>query len=305
MSGSDPAALRGLIQHHCADLPGGRPARIRLHVVAAGPEDGPLVVLLHGFPEAWFSWQRQIPALASAGYRVLAPDMRGFNLSDKPQGVDKYHIEHLTGDVAALINWAGAERATVVGHDWGANVAWHFAMRHGDMLDRLVTMNVPHPATMKTAFINPAQLLRSSYAFAFQFPRLPERMFLARDVAVLRKTLQVDPMREGAFTEEDIDRYVEAMKQPGAVTGGMNYYRAAFRQGKEQTLDVCPVIAPVLVIWGERDRFIGKQYADPPVDLAPNARVVRLPDASHWVQNDRPERVNELLLEFLPGSSVV
>ncbi len=124
-------------------------------------------------------------------------------------------------------------------------------------------------------------------------------MFLARDVAVLRKTLQVDPVREGAFTEEDIERYAEAMKQPGAVTGGMNYYRAAFRQSKEQTVDVRPVSAPVLVIWGERDRFIGRQYADPPPQLAPNACVARLPDASHWVQNDRPERVNELLLEFL------
>jgi pimeloyl-ACP methyl ester carboxylesterase len=160
-------------------------------------------------------------------------------------------------------------------------------------------MNVPHPATMKQAFTNPAQLLRSSYAFAFQLPWLPERLFLARDVAVLRKTLQVDPVREGAFTAEDIERYAEAMRQAGAVTGGMNYYRAAFRQSKEQTVDTHPVSAPVLVIWGERDRFIGKQYADPPQHLAPNARVVRLPDASHWVQNDRPERVNELLLGFL------
>jgi pimeloyl-ACP methyl ester carboxylesterase len=299
MNGGDPAPLRGLVEHHRADLPGGKPARIRLHVVTAGPEDGPPVVLLHGFPEAWFAWQHQIPVLAGAGFRVLAPDMRGYNLSDKPEGIDKYRIEHLTGDVAALIHWAGAQRAVVVGHDWGANVAWNFAMRHGEMLDRLVTMNVPHPATMKAAFTNPAQLLRSSYAFAFQFPWLPERMFLARDVAVLRKTLQVDPVREGAFTEEDIERYAEAMKQPGAVTGGMNYYRAAFRQSKEQTVDVRPVSAPVLVIWGERDRFIGRQYADPPPQLAPNACVARLPDASHWVQNDRPERVNELLLEFL------
>jgi pimeloyl-ACP methyl ester carboxylesterase len=296
---ADPPLTRGLIEHHYAELPGGRPARIQLHVVTAGPEDGPVVVLLHGFPEAWFSWQHQIRALAQAGYRVVAPDQRGYNLSDKPKGVSSYRIERLTGDIAALIHWAGAEQATVVGHDWGANVAWNFAMRHPEMLDRLVTMNVPHPATMKKAFSNPAQLLRSSYAFAFQFPRLPERMFLARDVAVLRKTLQVDPVREGAFTEGDIARYVEAMKRPGAVSGGMNYYRAAFRQAVEQTIRVAPVTAPVLVIWGERDRYIGRQYADPPPNLAPNARVVRIPNASHWVQNDRPERVNELLLAFL------
>ncbi|MCU0509635.1 MAG: alpha/beta fold hydrolase, partial [Anaerolineae bacterium] len=120
MNGGDPAPLRGLVEHHRADLPGGKPARIRLHVVTAGPEDGPPVVLLHGFPEAWFAWQHQIPVLAGAGFRVLAPDMRGYNLSDKPEGIDKYRIEHLTGDVAALIHWAGAQRAVVVGHDWGA-----------------------------------------------------------------------------------------------------------------------------------------------------------------------------------------
>lgn len=288
---SDPASLRGLIEHRTAHLPG-----VRLHVVEAGR--GPLVILLHGFPEAWFAWQHQIPALARAGFRVLAPDMRGYNLSSKPKGVDAYRIEHLVADVADLVRWAGAERATVVGHDWGANVAWHFAMQRGELLDRLAILNVPHPARMPGALRKPAQLFRSSYMFFFQVPRLAEAAFLALDAAPLRKVLATDPVRKGAFTPEDIERYVAAAKQPGALTGGMNYYRAAFRQPKEQARPRV-IEAPVLVIWGEQDRFLGKELADPPGCLVPDVRVARLPDASHWVQNDRPERVNQLLLEFL------
>jgi epoxide hydrolase 4 len=287
----DPASVRGLIQHRFADLPG-----VRLHVVEAGA--GPLVVLLHGFPEAWFAWQHQIPALVAAGYRVLAPDMRGYNLSDKPKGVDRYRIECLAGDVAALIRWAGAERATVVGHDWGANVAWHFAMRYPEMLECLAILNVPHPSLMRKALRKPRQLLRSSYMFFFQLPWLPEAASLANRAAVLRKVLELDPVRKGAFNREDIERYVAAVQQPGALTGGMNYYRAAVRQPRGQSR-TRPIQAPVLVIWGEQDRYLGKELADPPKRLAPNARVERLPDASHWVQNDRPERVNQLLLDFL------
>jgi epoxide hydrolase 4 len=287
----DPAPARGLIQHRFADLPG-----VRLHVVEAGA--GPLVVLLHGFPEAWFAWQHQIPALVAAGYRVLAPDMRGYNLSDKPKGLDRYRIEYLAGDVAALIRWAGAERAIVVGHDWGAVVAWNFAMRYPEMLERLVILNVPHPALMRKALCKPRQLLRSSYMFFFQLPWLPEAASLADNALVLRKILEMDPVCKGAFSPEDIERYVTAMKQPGALTGGMNYYRALFRQPRGQSR-TRPIQAPVLVIWGEQDRYLGKELADPPKRLVPNARVERLPDASHWVQNDRPERVNQLLLDFL------
>jgi epoxide hydrolase 4 len=288
---SDPAPVRGLIRHNFADLPG-----VRLHVVEAG--EGPLVVLLHGFPEAWFSWQHQIPALAQAGFRVLAPDMRGYNLSGKPADLAAYRIEPLVGDVAGLIRWAGAERASVVGHDWGANVAWHFAMQHGEMLERLAILNVPHPSLMRVALKKPRQLFRSWYMFFFQIPWLPERAFLAGNAAVLRRTLSRDPVRKGAFTSEDVVRYVHAVKQRRALTGGMNYYRATFRQPRGQVRSK-PISAPVLVIWGEQDSYLGKELADPPREKVPNARVERLPDASHWVQNDRPERVNQLLLDFL------
>jgi pimeloyl-ACP methyl ester carboxylesterase len=321
------APSSGPIRHRFVDLDDAQPHAVRLHLVEAGPpltehrersaaeskdspvmehpersaaesKGAPLIILLHGFPEAWFSWQHQIRALAGAGYHVLAPDMRGYNLSDKPKGVHAYRIEHLVGDVAALIRWAGAERATVIGHDWGANVAWHFAMRHPEMLDRLVILNVPHPALMAKALTNPGQLLKSAYMFFFQLPWLPERAFLAGNVAPIRRTLENDPVRKRAFDREDIERFVLAAKQPGAMTCGMNYYRAAFRQPKEQAQPRI-IDAPVLVIWGEQDRYLGKELADPPSDLVPNARVERLPDASHWVQNDRPDRVNQLLLDFL------
>ncbi len=292
MSGEgDPAELRGLIEHRTAEVNG-----VRLHLVEAG--QGPLVILLHGFPEAWFSWRHQIPALAAAGYRVLAPDMRGYNLSDKPKGIDAYRIERLVEDVAGLIHWAGAEKATVIGHDWGGNVAWYFAMRRPELLDRLAILNVPHPARMAKALTRPAQLLRSSYMFFFQIPWLPERVFLARDAALFRQVLLQDPIRKDAFAPEEIEQYVQAIQQPRALTSGMNYYRAAFRRPKEQ-VRLRPIAAPVLVIWGERDHYLGKELADPSRKLVPNTRVERLPDASHWVQNDRPERVNQLLLAFL------
>ncbi len=295
---ADPAALQGLIAHRYADLPGAR-----LHYVVAGA--GPLVVLLHGFPEAWFAWQHQIPALVAAGYRVIAPDLRGYNLSDKPAGVRAYTTDRLTGDVAALIREVGDREpdgrvapAAVIGHDWGAAVAWLFAMRHPELLARLAILNVPHPARMLQGLRTLRQLRKSWYIFFFQLPWLPEASFRARDFAVLRQTLRRDPVRPGAFSEEDVERYVAAAAQPGALTGGMNYYRALIRH-PQAAGPVQRIEAPVLVIWGEQDRYLGPELAEPDPRWVPNGRVERLPDASHWVQADAPERVNALLVEFL------
>lgn len=281
------------VEHRYADL-----GDVRLHYVECGA--GPLVVLLHGFPEFWYSWRRQIPALAAAGFHVVAPDMRGYNLSDKPPGVHSYDVEVLARDVARLIEACGERRAVVVGHDWGAAVAWMFAMRYPEMLERLVILNVPHPARMMQGLRTPQQLLRSWYIFYFQIPVLPEAGIRAANFALLRRLFATDPVRTDAFTAADIDRYVAAFAQPGALTAAINYYRAAVRRNPLTfRQDMTKIEAPVLVIWGERDRALGKELAGPPPELVPNARVERLPDASHWVQNDRPERVNELLLEFL------
>ena len=269
---------------------------VNLHYVEAG--EGPPVVLLHGFPEFWYSWRHQLPALVDAGYRVVAPDMRGYNTSDKPESVADYHVDRLADDVAELISERGADSAYVVGHDWGAAVAWHFAGRHAEMLRTLHILNVPHPAVMFEWLKTPKQLLKSWYIFFFQLPWIPEAALRAGDFAYVRRTYERGTVRPNAFTDEDIERYIQAYKEPGALTAMLNYYRAAARSVGD--LSHFPVIdAPTVVIWGEQDISLRVEMAEPPSKLVPNARVEYLPDASHWVQIDRPERVNDLLLDFL------
>ena len=286
--------LRGVeLAHRYADL-----GDVRLHYVEAG--EGPLVLLLHGFPQFWYQWRHQIPALVEAGFRVVAPDMRGYNLSDKPLGVRAYRVELLARDVERLILVRGEWTADVVGHDWGAIAAWIAAMRHPERVGKLAILNVPHPARSLDGLLSPMQLLRSSYVFFFQIPLLPEEVIRAGDFALLRSVFRSDPVRSGAFTAENIERYIEAIAQPGALTATINYYRALLRYPREMRALLQRVEAPVLVIWGERDRFLSRRLAEPPHLWVPNlVRVKRLPDASHWVAEDRPLEVNTLLLGFL------
>ena len=271
---------------------------VRLHYVEAG--EGPLVLLLHGFPQFWYQWRHQVPALVEAGFRVVAPDMRGYNLSDKPPGVRPYRLELLARDVERLILACGEGTADVVGHDWGAIAAWIAAMRYPGRVGRLAILNVPHPARFLDGLMSPMQLLRSSYVFFFQIPRLPEEVIRAGDFALLRSVLGGDPVRPETFTAEDIERYVEAIARPGALTASLNYYRALLRTPAETRTLLQRVEAPVLVIWGERDRFLSRRLAEPSRLWVPNLLgVKRLPDASHWVAEDRPLEVNTLLLDFL------
>ncbi len=276
---------------------------VRLHYVEAG--SGPVVVLLHGFPEFWYSWRHQIPTLAAAGFHVIAPDMRGYNESDKPGGVESYRLERLTADVARLLAHAGAGRAAVVGHDWGGVVAWSLAMRQPQVVEKLVILNAPHPAVFLRQLWQLAQLLKSWYIFFFQFPWLPERFFRAGNFALLEKTLRHEPVNPGAFTEEDIRQYKQALAQPGALTAAINYYRSAFRHLGEASRRIVPIAAPTLLIWGERDRYLGKKLTEGLDQWVPNLRVEHLPEASHWVQNDVPDRVNRLLMEFLQSGGSV
>ena len=196
------------LAHRYADL-----GDVRLHYVEIG--EGPLVVLLHGFPEFYYAWRWTCPALAAAGLRVVAPDLRGYNLSSKPRGVRRYRMAYLTRDVARLIRACGAERAAVVGHDWGGAVAWAFAMRYPALLTRLGILNAPHPARFLRALRTPRQLRKSWYMFFFQLPWLPEASFRAQNYARLRETLRTDPVRPGAFDDADVARYVEAIARPG------------------------------------------------------------------------------------------
>ncbi|HZS01679.1 MAG TPA: alpha/beta fold hydrolase [Chloroflexota bacterium] len=279
--------------HRYADL-----GHLRLHYVEAGA--GPLVVLLHGFPEHYYAWRHQWGPLAAAGYHVVAPDMRGYNLSGKPRSVRAYRMGELTHDVAVLIRHCGAERAAMlVGHDWGGAVAWGVAMRDPALLERLAILNCPHPVTFARALATPRQLLRSWYIFFFQFPWLPEWYFARGDFAALRRILRAEPVRPGAFTAADIERYVQALRRPRAFRGAINYYRAFVQYGLAERRLLRRIDIPTLVIWGERDRYLGRELAAPPPAWVPTCRVERLPDASHWLQSDQPERVNALLLDFL------
>jgi pimeloyl-ACP methyl ester carboxylesterase len=277
---------------------------VRLHWVEEGT--GPLVVLLHGFPEFWWGWHRQIPALAAAGFRVVAPDMRGYNLSGKPKGAASYRASILVQDVVSLVHHLGEERAHVAGHDWGGVVAWRVALRHPERVDRLVIANAPHPAVFSRELKRPRQFLRSWYAMFFQLPLLPELLFRANDYATLERIFRKSPVRPGAFSDDDVRRYKEAVSRPGALTAMLNYYRAfahtlGSRGGSGGSAATQTVARPTLVIWGERDTALGIHNLDGLEDYVPDLRIERIPDASHWVLADAPERVSERMIRFLRG----
>ena len=260
---------------------------------------GPLVVLLHGFPEFWYSWRHQLPALAQAGFHALAPDLRGYNESEKPAGVRNYRLGLLTSDVAGLIRQMGSRQAVVVGHDWGGFIAWQFALAHPELLDRLIILNAPHPAAFRRELRHPAQWLRSAYVLFFQLPWLPEQLLAAADYALVGRILLRQPVYPGAFSLQDIERYKEALARPGALTAALNYYRALLRYSGEIHRNPSPIRVPTLLVWGEQDPYLGVGLTEGLNRWVPNLQVVRLADASHWVQNDVPEQVNERMLDFL------
>jgi pimeloyl-ACP methyl ester carboxylesterase len=268
----------------------------RLHYVETG--DGPLLMLLHGFPEFWYGWRQQINPLAMAGFRVVAPDMRGYNLSSKPSGVAAYDANLLADDIRGLIRERGEDSALLVGHDWGGSVAWATAMNHPEVVDRLAILNAAHPRKLLQGLHHPGQLRRSWYFFFFDLPDLPEGIVRADHWRFFQHFLR--DARPGTFTPEDIERYVEAWSQPGAATAMINYYRSSVRTPpKRAEAAIRQVQAPTLVIWGEGDRYLGPELAEPDHDDVPNLdHVERLPDASHWVHHDEPERVTQLLTGF-------
>ncbi len=273
---------------------------VELHVVAAGDPDDPLVVLLHGFPEFWYGWRDHVPGLVEAGYRVLVPDQRGYNRSDKPDGVGAYAIENLSGDVRALIDSTGRESAHVVGHDWGAGVAWDLALRHPETVDRLGIINVPHPSVFEaTLKSSPGQLRKSWYMFFFQLPRIPE--WAQQRGGFERLVEGLETADEGTFTDEDIERYRAAWGREGALTGMLNWYRALFRAGEDPPRE--RVEPPTLVVWGEGDQFLLPEMASESVEYCADGRLERFPDASHWVQHERTEQVVELLVDHLGDAS--
>jgi epoxide hydrolase 4 len=280
----------GGVREGYADLSG-----VRLHYVEAG--DGPLVVLLHGFPEFWYGWRRQIQPLAAAGFRVVAPDLRGYNLSSRPDAVSDYDTDKLAADIRDLIRERGAESAFLAGHDWGGSVAWATAMAHPEVVDRLAILNAAHPRKLSQGLHHPGQLRKSWYFFFFALPDLPDAIVHANNWHFFRHFLAD---ARSPYTAEEMDRYIEAWSQPGAASGMINYYRSSVRTpAKKAEAAIHPIKAPTLVIWGQRDAYLGQELAEPEHDDVPNLeRVERLPDASHWVHHDEAERVTELLTGF-------
>ncbi|NPV59581.1 MAG: alpha/beta hydrolase [Actinobacteria bacterium] len=275
---------------------------LRLHYVTAG--EGPLVLLLHGFPEFWYSWRHQIPALADS-FRVVAPDMRGYNQSEKPVGVSHYRIQVLMEDVAGLIRELGENKAVVIAHDWGGGVAWPFAAYYPEMVERLVILNCPPPRIlMRHLLNNRAQLRRSYYMFLFQLPLLPEMALRARDYAMIERALRGWAIDKSAFSDHDIAMFKAAAAKPGALTGGINYYRAAFRSFLRErsggSAGGPKVKCPTLVIWAEEDRALGKEMTyDFHQEVEGPLEIKYIPRCSHWVQQERPEEVNAYIMDFL------
>jgi pimeloyl-ACP methyl ester carboxylesterase len=273
---------------------------INFHCVTLG--EGDLVILLHGFPECWYSWRHQIPSLARR-FKVVAPDMRGYNLSDKPESIDAYNIATLATDVRDLISAFGHEKAHVVAHDWGGAVAWAFAVMYPQHIDKLVVMNAPHPAVfVKNLRHNPRQLIRSWYMFFFQIPGVPEFALSCFDHAALKLSFRGWSLRKDAFQDCDLEELVRAASQPGALTGGINYYRAMLR-GLRSSSDLTgfPIITrPTLLIWAENDRALGKELTYGLEPYFSDGLTIRyIPNCSHWVQQEQPLLVNEFLDEFL------
>jgi epoxide hydrolase 4 len=270
---------------------------IELHAIAAGPADGPLVLLLHGFPEFSYGWRRQIPALAEAGLRVVAPDQRGYNRSSKPEDVAGYRLDTLADDVLGLADALAHQRFAVVGHDWGGVVAWHLAARNPERIARVAILNAPHPGTLwGYARSHPSQARKSWYVAFFQTPLLPERALAAGGFWVLRRVLRRTG-RPGTFTGEDFRHYRRAWTEPGALSAMLNWYRA-LRLHRPST-SAARIRVPVRVIWGDRDPFLEDGLAQAGAALCDHAEIIHLPDATHWLQHEAPDAVNRLLLEFL------
>ncbi len=274
---------------------------VRLHVVEAGPEDGPMVVLLHGFPEFWYGWREQIPALAAAGCRVVVPDQRGFNLSDKPRWVWEYRMEELVDDVRVLIEQCGRSSATVVGHDLGGVVAWFLALWQPSVVERLVILNAPHPLAFSQLLpARPSQMVYSWYIALFQLPYLPEAVSRLTGWRILRQALLASS-RSDAFSRSDLDEYREAWERDGAFQGMLNWYRALVRHAPPIPEDP-RVKAPTRVIWGERDDFLVKELARESIRFCDRAELIMLPNATHWLQHEEPHVVNDAILGLLEES---
>lgn len=272
---------------------------LTFEVAEAGKGDR-LALCLHGFPELHYSWRHQMPVLAEMSYRVWAPNMRGYGGTDRPQGKQAYRLANLAADVAALIDASGASEVTLIAHDWGAIVAWYFAIRKLRLLKALVILNVPHPLCGRREMRHWRQLRKSWYIFFFQLPRLGERMLGRDGAAPIGRIFRDSAVNKHRFTREEVEPYRAAAARPGALTAMLNYYRALLQMPDIRDIGDGRVAVPTLILWGEQDVAIDIRVLDGTEAYVPDLTVKRFPHASHWVQQDIPDEINAALREWLP-----
>lgn len=299
--GQMAAARPDAIRHDFAEING-----VRIHYASAGA--GKLILFLHGFPEFWYAWREQL-AEFGRDHLAVAPDMRGYNLSSKPPEVERYEISQLVGDVRALVAHLGAKSCVLVGHDWGGVVAWSVAIACPDVVEKLVIINAPHPGVFQRELReNPAQQQASQYMLMFRNSGA-EAMISANNFALFQAGILGEGLRQGYFTEADRLAYVEAWSQPGALTGGLNYYRASKAgpqsgtgdeaSGMKMNFPSLDVKAPTLVIWGEKDTYLLTGNLNGLDQFVPSVRIKRVPDATHWVVHEKPALVISLIRDFV------
>ncbi|HEU0001030.1 MAG TPA: alpha/beta hydrolase [Ktedonobacteraceae bacterium] len=284
-----------MLKHQYVDVNG-----IRLHYVTAG--EGPLMLFLHGFPEFWYAWKDQLEEF-QRDFTVVAPDLRGYNLSDKPQGAEHYRMAYLVEDVRQLIEHLGAQKCTLVAHDWGGAVAWVFAIAYPELLERLIIINSPHPVVFQRELReNAAQQKASQYMLMFQSPKA-EQMVSANNYAHLSEGWGLNKV----LSEADMELYHQAWSQPGALTGGLNYYRAsrlappteAIGQSDLSARFSQPLSVPTLVIWGEQDAALLPGNLNGLENYISDLTIQRVPGGSHWVIHEQPGRINELIRGYI------
>lgn len=270
---------------------------ISLHVAEAGPTDGPLVVLLHGFPEFWYCWRAQIGPLAEKGFHVVAPDQRGYNLGDKPRGAAAYDLDALAKDIIGLADFFGAQKFRLAGHDWGGNVGWWLAQNYPARVERFVSISAGHPAVWRERMeTDPVQRQKSTYVKLFRIPLFPEYIIRRRNFEAIAGAITATE-RPGTVSETELDRYREAWSQKGAITGGLNWYRAILKRRFPSWKQI-QITVPTLAIWGDKDVYGDEKLIAESIALCSRGELIRLENATHWTLQDEPDKVNTFLQAF-------
>jgi epoxide hydrolase 4 len=269
---------------------------INLHYVSQG--SGKLMLMLHGFPEFWYSWRHQIKEFAS-DYHTVALDLRGYNDSDKPASLSAYQMSEFIQDLQGVITGLGYEDCILVAHDWGGAIAWNFAYTYPEMVEKLIVLNIPHPAKFAQGLRTPEQLLKSWYILAFQIPFLPELLFQLNDYQAIKEAFSGMAIDKTAFSEADLNAYRDAAAKPGALTAMINYYRGIFPLLFNSKPEWPILEIPTLTIWGEADTALGKELTYGTEAYVRDWQIKYIPDCSHWVQQEQPALVNSYIWEFL------